>query len=722
MEKSTSNKALFIVAGACSVILVVLVLLTTILSMQKNTLTATTAGSASNTTSQTPSNDVGQKMVSQDSLITPNGEMPRVTIENWNIPVAYTSQKQTASLYTFKQFLTIDDATALASQLHVNGEVKASGSIVYASEVDKAAKVATLFTYNLHSGAFHYVTNKSLIEQKIQPSQDDYRTKTLDLVKALGFNDPTLAVSATYKDKNTPGRTYIELHRDWNLVGKPILNSVGLANLPETQKISQLTVNSTVTDMEENADIYNTSDQKDGLARQNDFNTMTLGVDDATGDVLSINSNIRPFQTAPSEQMELISFDDAQKKLQANRYEFLLTTPAGAGDTPWTRIYPGNSGLAKRATVTETTVAYLENPATISQKYLIPYYVFRGYANLTSGYLVEFIATVPAIDSNPQASNGWLVKDVFAAAIDTPNSDKGQKQSTFDMTPAPTPTDMPVDTTSCVPPTSQLNPVYTVNGVQFGWSNVKLYQGKLTTSRKGFWYYIPSGSASNFQNDVNQVITQVKSMIGETDFREFDKILEDYQLKGASCPVRVTGASPSLFIYGNIGDTVSLKPATSSIYSDPATTDTGMWNVTVNKHNLTVNGVDRPYIYYEYDKQNVRFARPATGIVTNKVYLNKTADHIADLMKLTSAEKERLLFEISHAAASVSGDQIFVGVINETELESQIPLNVSQGYGVTRIHMYVGAAKPGEITNEHSFTPINRSSHMILELGSYAGN
>ena len=147
-----------------------------------------------------------------------------------------------------------------------------------------------------------------------------------------------------------------------------------------------------------------------------------------------------------------------------------------------------------------------------------------------------------------------------------------------------------------------------------------------------------------------------------------------------------------------------------------------MWNVTVNKHNLTVNGVDRPYIYYEYDKQNVRFARPATGIVTNKAYLNKTADHIANLMKLTSAEKERFLFEMSHAAASVSGDQIFVGVINETELESQIPLNVSQGYGVTRIHMYVGAAKPGEITNEHSFTPISRSSHMILELGSYAGN
>ncbi len=713
--KSTSNKGLFIVAGACSVILVVLVLLTSFLSMQKNALTASNAGSQGVT--QATQNQTTQKIVSQDSGITPTNQLPAVTIQNWNLPVSFSSQKQSAQLYTFKQYLTVDDAVSLASALRVEGSIKASGSIVYASEVDKAAQLATLFTYNLHSGAFHYVTNKSLIDQKIVPTAPDFRDKTLVAVKSFGFNDPTLAVSGTYKNKNTPNRTYIELHRDWGLVGRPILNSVGLANLPETQKIAQLTPSTSLTDSEEDPDIYSTSDQKDGLARQNDFNTMTIGVDDATGDILSINSNIRPFQSAPSEPTNLISFDDAQKKLKSNQYEFLLTTPAGAGDTPWARIYPGNAATGKQATVTETTIAYLENPSTVDQKYLLPYYIFRGYTYLTSGYLVEFIATVPAVDSNPQASNNIFVKDVFAA-VDTPNSDKGQKQSTFDLTPVPTPTDTPTDTTSCVPPTSQLNPVYTVNGVQFGWSNVKLYQGRLTTSRKGFWYYIPSGTASNFQNDVNQVITQVKSMVGETDFREFDKILEDYQLKGANCPVRVTGTSPTLFIYGKPGSHYSVEVKHNLTYTDPPQTDDA-WRIKLTSNGIvTDTGYNRPYIYYEY--MPVTFSKPSTGWNVPKKDLHALADNIATALVLTPSEQSRLRAELSHAATTIDAKELFVGLISNEELNRFVPLSISPPIDTQRFHFYIGTAH-GSVS-EPVLHPVMRSENMALELGSYAGN
>jgi hypothetical protein len=713
--KSTSNKGLFLVAGACSVILVVLVLLTSFLSMQKNALTASNTGSQ--VISQAPQNEITQRMVSQDSGIMPTNQVPSVTIQNWNLPVTFSSQKQSAQLYTFKHYLTVDDAASLASSLKVEGNLRASGSIVYASEVDKAAQLATLFTYNLHSGAFHYVTNKSLIEQKIIPTAADFKDKTLAAIKSFGINDPTLVVSATYKNKNTPARTYIELHRDWAMVGRPILNSVGLANLPETQKIAQLTPSTSLTDSEEDADIYSSSDQKDGLARQNDFNTMTIGVDDTTGDILSINSNIRPFQSAPSEPTNLISFDDAQKKLQSNQYEFLLTTPAGAGDTPWTRIYPGNAATGKQATVTETTIAYLENPSTIDQKYLLPYYIFRGYTYLTSGYLVEFIATVPAVDSNPQASNNIFVKDVFAA-VDTPNTDKGQKQSTFDLTPAPTPTDTPVDTTSCVPPTSQLNPVYTVNGVQFGWSNVKLYQGRLTTSRKGFWYYIPSGTASNFQNDVNQVITQVKSMVGETDFREFDKILEDYQLKGANCPVRVTGASPTLFMYGKPGSHYSVEVKHNLTYADPPQKDDA-WQIKLTSNGIvTDTGYNRPYMYYEY--MPVTFTRPSAGWNIQKKDLNTLADTIAGALVLSPDEQARLRAELSHAAMNVDARELFVGLINNEELNKLVPLSITPSIHTQRYHFYVGKAQ-GSIS-EPVLHPVMRLGQMALELGSYTGN
>ena len=40
--------------------------------------------------------------------------------------------------------------------------------------------------------------------------------------------------------------------------------------------------------------------------------------------------------------------------------------------------------------------AYLEYPMMQSQKAIRPYWIFRGYSELESGYRIRFIATVPA--------------------------------------------------------------------------------------------------------------------------------------------------------------------------------------------------------------------------------------------------------------------------------------------------------------------------------------
>lgn len=685
---------------------------------------------------------------------------PEVTFTNWTGLQQPPGLPATLNVYPLKQSFTMDDARALAQKLKTTGYISKKNNVVTAYKLGGNTSSSVLL-FNVSSGEFSYRSSNGIA----LPAQGTLEEKTYAFLRLLGWYDPTIQVTATYKNNKKPGLLYVELHRKWDNVGAPILNPIGMFNIPEDQNLASLTLNTTVPNTPKDADIIATSDNRNGFARATDFNTITLAINEGTQSVNMIKSNIRPASSVASAS-SLISYDQAVKKLKEKEYSFIFTSPTGEGEAiNWEKMYPANAATSDEAVVTESTVAYLENQPTSVQKTLEPYYIFRGYAKLTSGYRVMFTAAVPASVKSAAKAQEPVVAGVMA-------QDTTQKQGTFDGVVQPTiaasSEQIPANIGTCQPSAAELAPVYDVNSLKFGWASYTYWKGEYRDSKGGYWYYIPDASttAGVVESNLDTIIAALQQATPKADIRdEKDKIIFDINNNvsggqrvtdnsitptiaagddtsqkqgtfdlptqaplptlmassvvvdpGAPCPVRLTGSSPTVFVYGTLGSTVELTPVTTYTYADPGVA-AGKWNVTVQGLNsLTVNGLARPYIYYEYQK--VAFARPEKGWTVKRAALDLfVRNTIAPRLGLTAEETERAQFELNHAAADVAGDRVFVGLVDVKELNSKVPLKVS-GASARRVHFYVG--KVGGTVAVPTLAPVTRTGTYVLELGSHA--
>ncbi|MEN9327669.1 MAG: hypothetical protein RI947_477 [Candidatus Parcubacteria bacterium] len=720
-----NDKKVIVMAGFLGSVLVILMVATFILSNLQKSRSFGTQTAANDVGTKTQTVDLNRQPVEESTspaTSTPNGTLaeapqplPHINFRTWDDVNSVALTRTSAPVYELNQSYTFEEVRDIASTLGASDSIKKKRTNVIAYKVDSTNKTASLLQFDTQNGEFTYTSTPG----QTLPEASDINTGIYEFMKTINIYDASLKVTATYKNKAYPELTFYEVHRDWSAVSAPILNTVGLLNLSEKQALNSLTLATANAESPENTDICATSDGKDGLERQKDFNTMTLALTEDKR-IKFAQSNIRRLNATAPREVSLINYDEAKKKLQEKKYSFLLTTPAGSGAVQWTNIYPQNQANAQEAVITEAALSYLESAPATTQSELAPYYVFKGYSQLDSGFRVNYIAAVPAIvDETTQSRNIFspFIKEVHAQQ--SPDGDNGQKQGSFDLSPSPSVQPTPVDETSCNPTAAQLNPVYEINGTKFGWANVRVWQGKLSTGKRGWWYLIPKPSTTDatLKDEVNQVVLQVRSLANESDFREFDKILLDFQLRGNSCPVRVTGASPSIFVYGDEGQKVSVASGAQLTYADPVTTGHNTWNVTITADGLDVNGLTRPYIYYEY--KPVAFTKPSHGWVVRKDQLPALATSVSQELGLTSDETTRALFELNHAASSVSHDLLYVGLVNTQELNARLPLTVSPTPNHTyRYHFFVAKAQNSDRTSAPHLSSVVRSGLTLIEIGS----
>ncbi len=711
--------------------------------------------------------DQNQQATARDKKVVSVISQPTISFGNWVGFTPPTAQSTPLGTYTLKQSFSQPEVTLLAQKLQTADSVKNDKNTLtaYSITTDKTS----FMVFNMRSGEFVYNSTKGIP----LASTGTVEEKSTAFLQSIGWYDPSLKVSATYKDRKKSGVTYVEIHRNWNVVGGPILNSIGLLNIPLEHPLASLTMNQTLLSTPKDSDIYGTTDNKDGLARSTDFNTMTLAIDDATQSLKTIKSNIRPITSGPLAT-NLISYQQAVDNLISKKYSFIFTTPSGGGSAiDWQSVYPGNIASAKEAHVTENILAYLEETPMSTQTELKPYYIFRGYSQLDSGYRVTFTAAVPATPSNVQSSTSTFsfIHDAYAS------QDATQKQGTFDSSVDPTPLPTVADQLalpdfSCKPSSSELTPVYENSGVKFGWAPYTYWKGEYRSDHSGYWYYIPEAgtTASVVNSNLDSIIAALEQTTNAKVREERSKIqydisknlpagqkleangvdtntgsdLENTQKQGTFytqknvdpvvlsnvfqtindsfgvCPIRLTGSSPTVFVYGPQGKHITISPTHTFTYTDPYLNTDNDWHVTVNGLNglnsLMVNGGDRPYLYYEYDK--VSFNRPTTGWNVRKDALKKwVAGELAEKLQLTSAETDRAYFEIEHASRKITSNTIFVSILPENEVNAKVPLFSSEGT-VTRVHFYVGTAHKNVVTPV--VDPITRPDILILELGSHA--
>ncbi len=649
------------------------------------------------------------------------------------IPTSYKT-------YSLEANISDKQVRNVISYLSKGAEVKKNGFIYLAYTADKTNKSGSIILFDAKTGQFSYRSTNGI---KIISAKSDSSTLINEFIKHLGITDETIKITATYKRKSAPGNIFYEIKRDWKLAGLPILNPIGLLNLEDTRKIKDLSFAPDHNTSPKDNDIYSTSDNSDNLARKADFNTMTIELSEKDQKIVSAYSTLRRLTSAETIS-DIISYKEATEKLIKGKDATIFTSPAGEGfGTPWEKIYPGKMAESKMAEVTDSALAYLEQMPGIDQQKLEPYYIFRGKATLTSGYDTYFVALVPANKNHDPMSQKWFDYKFFPIA-NAQQYAPSQKQGTFTLTEAtpdpfpPTPT--PNYTETCIPKIEDLNPRSTIqssNGsdvLTVGRSHIAVVMNKVQISRRGWWYFTPAPNSSDaiLQSDYTKALILIQSVTNQTDFRRFQDtrynppgpmgVLIDYQRQGADCPIRITGESPTIFVYAPAGSKLAINPVNKITYSDPALNHAYSWNVAVDYNGglLIDNSYLRDYLYYEYDPA-IKFSRPKEGWRISRSDTSRFANQLAAELGLNRLETTRLKFELFQGANQVKAEELFVGIIDKSEIDNYLPLNISRNdFALTRLHFYVDHYKKTDKIDDTKLKKIIRGNKMILEIGSYS--
>ncbi|MBI4129748.1 hypothetical protein HY468_00360 [Candidatus Roizmanbacteria bacterium] len=306
-----------------------------------------------------------------------------------------------------------------------------------------------LLTFNRTTGEFHFESYGIHLLPSSSTAQS-VNASVHELLTNLGIADDTITCPFTYERTSIPEVLFVECHRDWEQMGAPILNPIGMVNLPETIPFSQLRVGYTFEGAPTDEDVVNTSSKQDGLARPNDFNTATVALYKQDNSILAIDSTIRPIErTLTTQGSTMMNPDEALASFQNHQATFSLTIPAGSGYTDLANVYPNNQATGKVATITDFILTYEENLPGTPQASLSPVYLIRGTAELDSGYRVRFVETIPATKQTAkvQGERTYLAQDSIKLGNLTP----GPSQTPTVPIPSKTPKAPPITPTSFLP-------------------------------------------------------------------------------------------------------------------------------------------------------------------------------------------------------------------------------------------------------------------------------
>lgn len=347
-----------------------------------------------NTASDIIAQDENQKTsnVQETSLNNP----PKVSFESYKNTTSIPQLPSMIRSYTFKTDFSKEEIAEFGDKLGLNS-IQETDTEFLISNTQEPGKIGIL-TFNKKTGGFNFISYG-----KLSPENQEEKDPKLIAYQFLQFlskkiADDSLICNITY-NKQGQDQTYVECHRDWQKAGLPILNFIGLLNVPEETALDSLKLGSIDNNTPEDPLISNVSTGKsaEGKMRPNDFNTITVAVT-KEGNITSIDSNLRWIEKVSSiENTQLLQPKEALKMFGQGKSQLKLTLPAGTGDVDFDKVYQNNEAKAKEALITDYVLSYLENPPTIPQKELVPMYTIRGYATLENGYRVKYIETIPAI-------------------------------------------------------------------------------------------------------------------------------------------------------------------------------------------------------------------------------------------------------------------------------------------------------------------------------------
>lgn len=340
-----------------------------------------------------PSNLTGQQ--ANQTPQTPARQAPSVYFETYKNNAISPNIASSITVYTLKDSFSSGEVKALASKLGITTFEVDTPDYAAAYNLTDLDKKGILVFYKA-TGTFNYKSYSGVKPASYTQGQS-VSQEALSYLSDLGLPTQYLSCPITYQRKPMTTLTLVECHYDWTKIGLPYLNLIGLLNVPAETALGSLKLGGITSDSPVDSSIVNINTGDNGKARPNDFNTVTVAIQEG-GIIREVSSNIRWIDNQQTvNSASVYTPEEALGQFLSHNAKLSLTIPAGEGGFSYQNIYQNDKAEAKEAVITDYVLSYLEKPLSFSQKYLAPFYTIRGTAVLTTGYRVRFVQTVPAL-------------------------------------------------------------------------------------------------------------------------------------------------------------------------------------------------------------------------------------------------------------------------------------------------------------------------------------
>lgn len=628
-----------------------------------------------------------------------------------NSPLKNSSVK----VYPLKNNLTSEDVRILRTSLNLENAKLKKSSDDYDLYTAADGEKSSFLLINTKVGTFDFYSATGV---KVAGSQNPESVATT-IIKTLGMLDATITCPVTFQKSDAKDVTYVECHRDWNLLGAPLLNPPGILNLPETKFMSTLSPGYADPNGPKDSTVVNTNSKQDGLSRPVDFNSVVIGVQ-KDGSVITISSTMRQLDRDKKIATEkIIGPQEALNKVKKNQTDFTIMIPAGAGTVDMKKVYPNNLADSRDAIITDMVLGYIEKPLEDIQSSYEPYYIVKGVATLNSGYTVKFIQGIKASQQPTAFLQNPFVRSAYAQ--------DNQNNPTVTNSPSPspsggacTPTPSP---TECSKETDYAK-VVTFDIPGYG----KLVLGQVSTAPNTY-YLISTTGSTNKQNMINAI---AKGLCPDLNIpteiytckTRFPKVFQNtggvqpgYQSGDPQC--YITGLSPAIFLYPPEEIKITVITGAKLTYSDPEIKNNSIQTIVEPNGTIHSHGITRPYLYYEYDPSATRFTLPQNGFVIARSGISSQLTKIASQLGLNENETNRLIQDAVNAVKTNAG-YYFVGVANTQEVEKNLPLKLSpQPDSLYRIHIVLHPVSFDYKAQQPEILPLHRNGFTVVELGAF---
>lgn len=640
-------------------------------------------------------------------------------------------------VYPLQNNITPDDVRALRTKLNLTSALLKKSSDDYdLYSIGEGTKNSFLLI-NPKIGTFDFYSADGLREG----TSNDPQKVAIATLQNLGMLDPTINCPVTFQKSDAADVTYVECHRNWNLLGAPLLNPPGILNLPEDKFMSTLSPGNADPNGPKDSTVINTSNKQDGLSRPVDFNSIVLGVE-KDGRLISISSTMRLLDKNKAiTTQKIIGPQEALAKVKNNQADFAITIPAGSGTVDMTKLYPNNLAQSNDASITDMVLGYIEKPLEETQDSYEPYYIVKGVATLTSGYTVKFILGVKA-SQKTSAFRIPFVREAYAQDKTNPNNPTtptvtNSPSPSPSTSPSPSPRTSPSPSPSAgactpTPPTTECSQesaydkVVTFDIPGYG----KLVLGQVSTAPNTY-YLISTTGSTNKQDMINAI---AKGLCPDQDIDSpggmlqckgrFPKVFQNtngvqpgYQTGDPRC--YITGLSPAIFLYPNSRTTVTVSTRAKLTYSDPKLTDNTIQVAVDPDGRIETASQIRSYLYYEYDPRGIKFTLPQAGYVINAKSISSKVKQIASELGLNNNETERLEKDALNALRGTS-PYYFIGIANNREVKNNLPLNISPlPDSLYRIHLVLHPVDALYSSQAPSLLRVERKGFTVVEVGAF---